>query len=366
MTIFINGRFLTQPVSGVQRYAREILNALDALLTDQPHLLPTVEVVLPHTVDVPDWTALTTRIVRGGHGHFWEQSSLWAATRNGILVSLGNSGPLAHKRHVLCLHDAHLYDMPEAFSRRYRMWHGWLRPHLAKRSARLITVSDHSARALSRHLSVDPTRFTVIPNSAEHLLRGPVSADAPARYGLVAGQYLLSVGNQSPNKNLARLVQAHTAAGQDLPPLALVGGSVPGVTQAEIGTGCVRHLGRVPDADLRGLYKGATGFVFPSLNEGFGIPPLEAMQLGVPVMCARSGAMPDVLENAPLWFDPRDVGDMTRVLKHFTGLSATQRDLMRQKGHAVVARYSWTDSATALIETVRGLSTPAPFALQTV
>lgn len=115
MTLFINGRFLTQPVSGVQRYAREVLGALDTELGVSPHLrasLGCVEVLVPYEVEAPAWQHLTVRVVRGGGGHFWEQNALYHASREGVLVSLGNSGPVRHTAHVLCLHDANLYEIP--------------------------------------------------------------------------------------------------------------------------------------------------------------------------------------------------------------------------------------------------------------
>lgn len=354
MMLYINGRFLTQPVSGVQRYARELLGALDQLLSDGCGSFGPVEVLVPHAVEAPDWKVLRVRVVRGGAGHVWEQGALARAARGGILVSLGNAGPLLHSNHVLCLHDAHLFDIPQAFSRRYRLWHRALRPALARRARALITVSAHSAQALGQHLGIAATRFNIVPNSAQHVHDWASATDAPLRYGLDAGGYLLSVGTQSPNKNLAALIAAHAQAGPDVLPLALVGATVPGLAKAATGQGRVHQLGRVPDNDLRGLYEGAAGFVFPSLHEGFGIPPLEAMELGVPVICARSGAMPDVLGDAPLWFDPRDSVDMTRALQDFAQMSEGDSQKMIERGHRVASGYRWRDSALQLQKVLTG------------
>lgn len=358
MTLYINGRFLTQPVSGVQRYAREIVGALDTRLLTSPALraqLGRVEVLVPHRVADPGWRAVQVRIVWGGRGHFWEQGTLFNASRGGVLVSLGNSGPLRHRAHVLCLHDANLYDIPQAFGRRYRMAHRILRPTLARRAAALLTVSRYSASALSRHLGVPVSRFDIVSNSAEHVLKWPQTPGVPERYGLAQGNYLLSVGNQSPNKNLAALVKAHRRAGKDVPPLVLVGQKAPGLTPMTAGRGA-RALGRVPDEDLRALYEGAAGFVFPSLHEGFGIPPLEAMQLGVPVLCARSGAMPEVLGSAPLWFDPLDVQDMARALRDFSRMDGAGRAALRVMGRATAAQYRWDQNADRLVEAVARVS----------
>ena len=117
-------------------------------------------------------------------------------------------------------------------------------------------------------------------------------------------------------------------------------------------------LGRVPDADLRGLYEGAVGFVFPSLFEGFGIPPLEAMQLGLPVLCARTSALPEVLGQAPLWFDPRDVGDMIGVLRRFAHMPDQDRRAMQVMGRAIAAQYRWSTSAKKLLDVLGGISPP--------
>ena len=354
MTLYINGRFLTQPVSGVQRYAREIVGALDTRLLASPALraqLGRVEVLVPHRVTAPGWRVVQMRVVSGGRGHLWEQGTLFNASKGGVLISLGNSGPLRHRAHVLCLHDANLYDIPQAFDRRYRMAHRMLRPALARRAAALLTVSHHSASALSGHLGVPASRFDIVSNSAEHVLNWPRTPGVLERYGLAHGDYFLSVGNQSPNKNLAALIKAHRRAGKDVPPLVLVGGTVPGLSLTKTGQGACA-LGRVPDEDLRALYEGAAGFVFPSLHEGFGIPPLEAMQLGVPVLCARSGAMPQVLGSAPLWFDPLDVQDMARVLRDFSLMDGAGRAALRVMGRATAAQYRWDQSADRLVETV--------------
>jgi len=356
MTIYVNGRFLTQPVSGVQRYAREILGALDKALRQSSDLrerLGSVVVLVPERVKAPDWQILQLRHVPGKGGHLWEQGALYRASKDGVLISLGNSGPSMQRAHVLCLHDANLWEIPEAYSLRYRLWHRFLRPRLARRAAALLTVSRHSAANLARRLGIDEERFRIVPNSADHMLRLPPAPDAPARYGLTPGGYLLSVGNRSPNKNLRALIAAHASCNGEVPPLALVGSNVPGVVADEIGEiARVKVLGRVADCDLKGLYEGAAGFVFPALHEGFGIPPLEAMRLGVPVICARSGAMPEVLGNAPLWFDPRDVEDIARAMRGFAKAENWQRADMVSRGRLRANGYGWHKSALRLTHVV--------------
>lgn len=369
MSIAINARFLCQPVSGVQRYAREITSALDDELRTNPALRDALGPVValhpsrqPLVGEPPRWSVIRGRALAGGSGHVWEQTALFRASRASLLLSLGNSGPLAHPRQIIAFHDAHVFDMPEGFGRVYRHWHGWLRPRLAARAAALVTVSDHSAQRLAGHLGLPGSEaFHIIPNGVGHLQK--VSSDPMVlrQHGLSPGQYLLCVGNQSPNKNVARLILAHRVAGTSMPPLAVVGGIAPGVAHAGLrSNGAVRLLGRVSDGALRALFENARAFVFPSLNEGFGIPPLEALDFGVPVLSARRGALPEVLGEAALWFDPEDVPDMALALRRFMKLSDAQLDLLRAQGRQRAAGFTWKRSARAFARLLLARSGVAP------
>jgi glycosyltransferase involved in cell wall biosynthesis len=351
--VFINARFLTQPVSGVQRYAREVLGALDRVLSAENARPITAFFPAGSPIDLPDWTHIKLRALPGGGGHLWEQGALWHASKRGVLVSLCNSGPLLHDRQILTLHDANIYAIPHAFSARYRRFHKTLRPRLARRAGQLLTVSRFSAAELGRHCAVPAAGFKVVANGADHILRQVADTSVLSAHGLRRGGYLLTVGNQSPNKNIARLVAAH-ARDPALPVLAIVGGAAPGLVSHDIAqAGNVRNLGRVTDAQLCALYEGAFGFVWPSLYEGFGIPPLEAMILGTLVLSAQSSAMPEVLGDAALYFDPCDVDDIARALSEFCGLSVDSRDKLRRAGIAQAGLYTWDQSARALLSVIR-------------
>jgi glycosyltransferase involved in cell wall biosynthesis len=160
------------------------------------------------------------------------------------------------------------------------------------------------------------------------------------------------VGNRSPNKNIARLVAAHRRLGDGALPLVIAGGAVPGLADAGGGAGA-RYLGRVSDSELRALYAAADGFLFPSLHEGFGIPPLEAMALGVPVLAARRAAMPEVLGDAAMWFDPMSVADMTRAMCAFADMAPDKRARMIAAGRVRAAGFNWAESAARLISLLR-------------
>lgn len=360
MTVFINARFLCQRLSGVQRFAGEIWNALDQQLDADPVLKsaigPLVALRPPGDARAVRWRNISLRIVGSSGGHVWEQGALFRSSRDGVLVSLGNTGPMRHPAHILALHDANIWDIPQAFSPSYRLLHRLNRPSLARRAKRLITVSDFSANRLSTCLDIPQSRFVIIPNGADHIEQGPSNPFAIHRYGLKRDGYLLCVGNQSPNKNIGRLIQAHASAGVAVPPLVIVGGTISGL-EAELQktTNEVRVLGRVDDGTLRSLYEGALGFVFPSLYEGFGMPPLEAMQVGTPVLAANRTAMPEILKNAPLWFDPTDVVEMSKVMIQFANLPKGERANMVRRGKDVAEQFTWTRSASLLVQQILSL-----------
>lgn len=349
--VYLNGRFLMQPQSGVQRYAFELISALDELAAHRQDVAALgLEVLVPPgtVVDVP-WRTIAVRACGRMSGHAWEQIDLARAARGGTLVNLCGAGPLGHDRSILALHDAAVFAHRDNFAWTYRRVHQFLRPRLARRAKRLITVSEFSRRELARYCGVPESRFTVIGDSAEHILEQATAPECLPRLGLEPGRYLLCVGNRTPNKNLALAARAFSALGRSDLKLALVGGdhaSVFGAGEAISGAGVVL-TGRVTDGELRALYEHAALFVFPSRYEGFGVPPLEAMALGCPVVSSDAPAMKEVLGDAARYFTSDDAASLTAAL------AAALADVVSGRwrpdaGAAQAARYSWARNAEAL------------------
>jgi glycosyltransferase involved in cell wall biosynthesis len=347
--VALNGKFLAQPLTGVQRAAGELLRALDEDLARRPGgPVARWTVWLPEGVALPNWSCLQARVLAAPLGslHLWEQIALPLATRGAArLVNLSGSAPWsAASRCAAMLHDAAVFDFPTAYRPAFVRWYRLLFRRLGRRAPLLLTPSVFSQQALA---GVAP-RLQVLPLGADHL--DPVTPDASvfARVGRSsenAWPYLLAVGSLNPTKNFARLLQAFAQLAPQHPELRLllVGEARPGVfaeAQRPQLADRVLWTGRVDDAALKALYAQAQALVFPSLLEGFGLPPLEAMRCGCPVIAARAGSLPEVLGDAALWVDPLDVGSIAAAITQLLADKAL-RERLREAGRMQASRYPW-------------------------
>jgi glycosyltransferase involved in cell wall biosynthesis len=280
-------------------------------------------------------------------GHAWEQLVLPARAarlRAPLLLCPANLAPAASRNTVLVLHDAAALRHPGWYSGAYAAWQRRLLPILARRARRIVTVSEFSRRELAELLEVDPARLSVVPGGVDERFSPDADAAGARRALGLARPYVLCVASQTARKNLAALVPAARALAADGVELAVAGGHRPQFA-AEQGLGGLRLLGHVDDALLPGLYAGAEAFALPSLYEGFGLPVLEAMASGVPVLTTRAGALPEVAGGAA-----RLVEDPAAFAAELPALLAdrAQRERRRAAGLERAARFSWDRTARAI------------------
>lgn len=345
LRLALNARFATRPLSGVDRVAQELTRALIAL-EDEVELRA-------FAPKAPAFAEFPLPIVHGQlGGQAWEQLELPAARCADLLFSPCNTGPLAVREQVVLIHDAQPWLQPEAYSPAFRAWYRLLLPRLARRVRAVLTISEYSRSQLERFGIVPPNKAQVVPNGADHILRIAPDPETLERHGLTPGGYLLAIGNTSPHKNLAMLMRAAAARPAGEPPLVIAGGGNSRVfADANLRPPPgVQLLGRVTDGELRALYTHATAFVFPSLTEGFGLPPLEAMLCGCPTVVSRAGAIPEVCGEASVYVGPADEAGWTRAMVSVAAWGPDMRQAAIGAGRRRAETFTWARSARRIID----------------
>ncbi len=361
-----NGRFLTAAQTGVQRVARELLTATDALLTGEgagdaascwrvlapaarsPDPARPRDLVLSHMVR-EDAGALP--------GQAWEQLYLPVRTRGDLLVNLCNMAPLVHRRSITMIHDAQVYLTPGSYSAAFRAWYQIALPVIGRQSLRILTVSNYSKAQLVRFGVAPAHRIDVVPNGSDHILACPSSPDILRTLGLEAQGYAVALSNTQAHKNIRILLQAAARPAFDGARLVLVGGA--GAEDfARLGFAPppnVVFAGRVDDAQLRALVEGAACFACPSTTEGFGLPPAEAMQLGCPVVASPEGALPETCGDAAIYAPSDDPEAWAEAMGAFLG-SPELRLHHAALGRRQASRFLWRDSSRRLLEILEAFS----------
>ena len=276
-------------------------------------------------------------------GHLWEQALLPAAARHArVLYCPANLAPAASKRTVVVINDLAALRHPSWYSPVYASYQQQILPLLARRARLVIAPSDFSRRELAEGLGVNPDRVAVVPHGVDGRF-SPSADPEPVRraYGL-AQPYVLVVGTRIARKNLASLAMARARLREQGIELVSAGSGRAYMRPGE--TPPMRALGYVDDKDLPGLYAGALALTMPSLYEGFGLPVLEAMASGVPVVAADRTALPETCGDAALLVDPDDGEALADALLQATGDAAVRERLIRS-GLERAALFSWDRSA---------------------
>ena len=259
---------------------------------------------------------------------------------------------------VVSIHDLSFEHLPQTFKRRSRTQLRLTVRHSARRAAKILTLSEHTRRDIIETYGIEPTRITAIPLAAPGHF-APVEDYRELQrvrhnYG-IDGPYILSVGSIQPRKNLTRLVNAYATlrgkyAQTELPKLVLVGKRAwlydetlrtleqTGVSESVVLTGYV------PEADLPALYSGALCFVYPSFFEGFGLPPLEAMKCGTPVIVGNKTSLPEVVGDAGVTVDPFDTSSIAAAIESLINDSVLRRELS-VKGRKRAETFDWLETA---------------------
>jgi glycosyltransferase involved in cell wall biosynthesis len=294
----------------------------------------------------------------------WEQTLLpveLTRRRIDLLHSLAFVSPLLWRGpSVVTVYDLSFLQFPEVFNRPNRVYLSTMTPPSLRRADRVITISEFVRQDVIRRCGVDPDRVIAIPLAADARFH-PADAESLARFRKERGlpsRFILYMGTLQPRKNVETLVRAYAELRREGPlehALVLAGGKG---WQYESIFALVRQLGLenevhfpgfVPDEEQALWYTAADIFAFPSLYEGFGLPPLEAMACGTPVVASTSSSLPEVVGDAGALVEPTDVGGLSATLRHLLD-DESRRVRMRKGGLARAASFSWRRMAEETIQ----------------
>ncbi len=347
----INSRFLTQNITGVQRFAIEISKELKKLLKNK------VKFVAPKNIIHKDLAKeLDIEIIGNLTGHLWEQINLPNYLKqNGIplLLNLANTAPLFYKNKIVTVHDVAYERFPQTFSFKFRLFYKLLIPNILKTSKHTLTVSEFSKREIYSLYGTNLENISVVYNAVNEIFK-PKKIKTNEKY-------ILAVSSLNYQKNFHSLVRAFNRLNIKTTKLYLVGGINKNFASTELLSEIDKNSniifkGRVDDDELIELYSNAICFVYPSLYEGFGIPPLEAQACGCPVVCSNVASLPEVGGvDSVVYCDPHDVNDIREKSELVLNDENLQNDL-RLKGFENIKRFSWEESAKKIIEVIERLT----------
>jgi glycosyltransferase involved in cell wall biosynthesis len=366
--IYINGRFLQQPVTGVQRYARELLKAWDALLETGEIDPRRVEfhVLAPRgPIAPPRLRHISLRQVGHLSGHFWDQLELPFHTRDGLLFSPGNVHPLLSPFFgpgVVAIHDLAYRLNPEAYTAAFRWTYGALIPAALRKADAIITVSESEKRNIVTRFPMARDRIYAVHHGApgtELVARVEVnthsSRSSNDSYN-TPERFALWVGTLTKRKNPQGAIDAISLVNKEIKlPLVMAGATYrgfkhAGLTVAHDSGEIVRFADRVDTfAELARLYSSAVCLLFPSFYEGFGLPALEAMAHGCPVVASGIPALREVCGDAALYCDPNDPSDIANKIQ-LAAENEQVRERLRRDGLARVKEFSWEKCARQTFE----------------
>lgn len=348
--IAINARFLTQNLTGVQRFAIEISLHLKKTLGNEIIFLS------PHNIIQEEYAKqLGVQIVGKHIGHLWEQIDLPLYLRKigkPILVNLANMAPIFYRNKISTIHDVAFITFPETFSKNFLYTYKLLIPKILKTSRHIITVSNFSKSEIIKTYHIKNNQISIIYNA--------VSKDFKYKKNELLKQekYFLAVSSLNYRKNFIAVLQAflrYTELNND-EKLYIIG-DIKNSNFKDLNIDTYRRhpqikfLGRVSDKELIEYYSNAIGFIYPSLYEGFGIPPLEAQTCDCPVLLSDIPPLKEVFNDSGIYCNPYDINDIAYKM---TEMKANSIEL-KLKGRNNAQNYSWEKSSEKLLNIIKDL-----------
>lgn len=354
MKIGINGRFLVAKRTGVQRAAYNLIKTLIEVDRDNEYVIFTGK----EQIGAPEWAYSNVTVVgddlrpsESFRNHFWEQVRLPKLARShkiDILHSPANVAPLFYSgKSIIHIHDLCFVVNPQWYSFAFRTVYNLIIPQLAKRATKVITNSNNSKNDLLQYFNLPAEKVSLVYWAVDDTFSLPPTAAGKALI-IKEEEYILYVGSLEPRKNINLLIEAYEKLRHQFPAiktkLILIGGESPLFASVQLKAREFRDdvifKGFVTDSELSEYYRRAKLVAYPSLYEGFGLPPLEAMASGVPVVTSSTSSIPEVVGNAAILINPRDCEQLTNAL-HRVLTDSLLRESMIRAGTERVMRFNW-------------------------
>ena len=349
--IYANARFLTQDITGVQRFGIEISRNLKKMMGND------ICFVSPNNTKHPELVKeLDVQFVGNKSGYYWEQIELPNFLKKQgkpLLVNFASTAPIAYSNQISTVHDAAYLRFPEGFSKAFYWTYKLLIPMVCKKSRAVVTVSEFSKKEISLMMGVPLNKLFVVYNAVDCQKFQPIVNSSEK------GNYFLCVSSVSYRKNLKLVLEAF-ALKQDVfknTKLYIIG-ELKGKSfnnedlENYLSLPNVKLLGRVSDNELINYYRNSIAFIYPSFYEGFGIPPLEAQACGCPVIVAKTSALPEVFEESALYCDPYDANDLGNKMEKLKD-DLISSNHFKEMGITNSQRFTWEQNAFDFFEVIK-------------
>lgn len=296
---------------------------------------------------------LKVEVIGKNTGHLWEQIDLVTYLRSvgkPVLLNLANSAPIRHPNNVITIHDLSVFFNPKWFSFLYGSYYKLLTPRIVKTATLVLTVSHAIKKELSEKFSIEPDKVEVIYNAVADKFKAIQSQKQKTQE--YKGNYILTVSSLDPRKNIKNLIAAFSRSAIENFSFYIIGGESSAFAKTDLQEIIqkdkrIKLLGRVSDEELLELYSNATLFAYTSFYEGFGIPNIEAMAMGTPVLTSDIPAIREVCGDAAWYVNPNDVEDISSGISKLLSSPHLLEELST-KGIKKSKDYSWSSSATQL------------------
>lgn len=342
--IIINGRFLLARQTGVQRFANEIIKELLKIRND-------IVVVTPKTEQKFEYPTISFGNTKG---HIWEQTELplfLARKGNPVLLNLASTAPMFYRNQISTIHDITYVRYPESFNWKFKAAYKIIVPLMAASSRRILTVSNFSKQEITSYFKIPSNKIEVIYNAPGNIFVRPSKGISEPEE-----KYLLAVSSPNVHKNFSALVNAFkTSSASGFYKLMIVGKQESQVfkTSETHDDGNIIYTGDVSDEKLVQIYQSASGFLFPSLYEGFGIPPIEAQACGIPVLASHQASLPEILGDSALYVDAFNISDIARGIDELVKPEISKQ--LIELGSVNSQRFSWRESANKVSSILDGV-----------